>query len=172
MKFFTPELFIQLQASNPDAADQADEAWNSALTRYHRRLDRIHPILPRATRHLAYDLQLHDANVLSLARENGRFVIVLRLSVPPCRTVILTYRLASDPKIDATALPALYCSSDVKWLYDEVDIVAGKKQCRHSILLSNGWELRLQFREVNIFEAEGLLPSIHEIPRSTEMQSA
>ena len=87
MKFFTPEMFIRLQASDPDAADQADEAWESALSHYRRRLDRIHLILPRAIRHLASDL-------------------------------------------------------------------------------------RLQFREVNIFEAVGLLPSVPEIQRSTAMQSA
>ena len=172
MKFFTPELFIQLQAPDPDAADQADETWKSALSRYRRRLDRIHPVLPRAVRHLAYDLLLHDADVLSLARENGRFVIVLRLSAPPCQTVILTYQLVSEPKIDAEALPTLYSSNEVKWLYDEVDVVAGKKQYRQSILLSNGWELRLLFREVTVFEAEGLLPSMHEIQRSAQMQSA
>ena len=172
MKFFTPEMFIRLHASDPDAADQADEAWEAVLSRYRRRLDRIHLILPRAIRHLASDLLLHDADVLNLAHENGRFVIVLRLSAPPCRTVILTYRLVSDPKIDIAALPSLSCSSEVKWLYDEGDVVAGKKQYRHNILLSNGWELRLQFREVNIFEAVGLLPSMHEIQRSTAMQSA
>src|SRR5690348_3281122 len=158
MKFFTPELFIQLQASDLDAADRADHAWESALSRYGRRLYRIRLALPRAVRRLVQDLVLHDADVLTLARENGRFVIVLRLSAPPCRTVILTYRLAGDPKIDSAALPPTFCSTQAKWLYDELDIVAGKKQYRHSILLSNGWELRLPFRDLSIFEADGLLP--------------
>ncbi|HEY2250098.1 MAG TPA: hypothetical protein VGH74_03515, partial [Planctomycetaceae bacterium] len=138
MKFFTPELFVQLQASDPDAADLADEAWESALSRYGRRLYRIRLALPRAVRRLAHDLVLQDSDVLSLSRENARFVIVLRLAAPPCRTVILTYRLASDPKIDSAALPPPFCSTRAKWLYDELDVVAGKKQYRHSILLSNG----------------------------------
>ena len=172
MKYFTPELFVRLQSSDADTADKADEEWEGALMRYRRRLDRIRSDLPRAARHLAFDLQLHDAEVLSMARENGRFVSVLRLSTPPARTVILTYRLAGEAKIDRAALPSPYRSSEANWLYDEVDVVSGKKVYRHFILLSNGWQLELHFRELSIFEADALLPSAHEVADSSAMQPA
>jgi hypothetical protein len=159
MKYFTTQLFIDLQSSNSAKADRAEDDFEQALVRYRKRLDRIRHELPRAIRHLALELQLHDAEVLSLARENGQFLVVLRLPGGAARTVILTYTLTGEPKIDDSALPTRYSSISACWLYDEVDISKAKKDFRHRILLSNGWEVQLPFRDVKIFEADGILPS-------------
>jgi hypothetical protein len=67
--------------------------------------------------------------------------------------------LTREPKIDPSALPPRYSSTKPCWLYDEVDISKDKSEFHHRILLSNGWEIELPFREVMIFEAEGVLPS-------------
>lgn len=172
MKFFTPELYIRLQSSNSAIAAKAIQEWEVASARYGRRLDRIRPNLPHAVRRLAYDAVLHDADVASLAREEARFAIALRLSEPHRRIVILIYRLLDEPRIETRAFSARYCSAEPRWLYDEVDAASGRKQFRHNILLSNGWELLLHFRELSIFEADDLLPVVNGRNRSSAMQPA
>ena len=45
------------------------------------------------------------------------------------------------------------------WQYDEIEMVEGEPPTwRQSILLSNGWEVTLPFRDVRVEEAEALLP--------------
>jgi hypothetical protein len=45
-------------------------------------------------------------------------------------------------------------------MYDEVAAVSGKNgSWSHSILLSNGWELRLRLSEVEVVRTEAVYPS-------------
>ena len=43
-------------------------------------------------------------------------------------------------------------------MYDEVELVEPGSVYAHSILLSNGWEVRLLFRALRIEELKALLP--------------
>jgi hypothetical protein len=159
MKYFTPRIFIGLQSSDSDKADRAADDFEQAYARYGRRLYRIRRHFSRAVEQLALELQSHDAEILSLARQDGQLVAVLRRFGFSARIVILTYTLTREPRIDPSALPRRYSSIKPCWLYDEVDISKDKNEFHHRILLSNGWEIELPFREVMIFEAEGILPS-------------
>jgi hypothetical protein len=51
----------------------------------------------------------------------------------------------------------------VDWLYDEIEKVDGRPPTwRQSILLSNGWEVTLHFRDVKVEEVQAILP----VPRN------
>jgi hypothetical protein len=51
----------------------------------------------------------------------------------------------------------------VDWQYNEIKMVAGNPPTwRESLLLSNGWELTLHFREVAVQEVQAVLP----VPRT------
>ena len=156
MKYFTPKLYAALQDSDDHAMDAADAAWQKAVDRYERRLCKIRPTLPRSLRCLLDDLYLHDANVLSVARNGDKFVIVLELEVPPKDLVVVTYTLAGTPDIDFAALPPEHCTTHPLWMYDEVDVTP-KKLYSHEILFSNGWHMRLRFRAVDVVVAHSLV---------------
>ena len=56
------------------------------------------------------------------------------------------------------------------WLYEEIEWVCegGRKHFVHSILFSNGWEVRLPFQDVQTATAFPMLPH----PRSTKTAEA
>jgi len=155
MKHFTPDLYVRYQAVTEEAMDVADADWEKARTRYQKRLERMGPWLPRSLRALLTKFYLHDAEVLSMGRQDHRFLIVLRLDVPPRSLVILNYQLTGLPVIRTGVLPPEHCSAHVTWMYDEVGRAGGTRaEWTHSILLSNGWEVRLRCRSVRVSQAE------------------
>lgn len=161
MKYFTPELFVRMQADDDETLDAVDGEWQIAVGRYRERIARIRSSLPASVRSCLKRVPLHDADVLSLARENGHFVIVLRLEPPDRQTVILTYTLLGEATIEKRAIPRKHCTPGVQWLYDEWDVLSRSPgQYTHQILLSNGWEVRLRFRALKVVVADGLLPSV------------
>ena len=155
MKYFTPSLYGRMQAIVEDEVEAAHAEWERAVDRYERRLSKIRPTLPKPLRYLLEDLYLHDANVLSLARNGDKFVIVLELEVPPKNLVVITYTLAGKPVIDFAALPPEHCTTHPLWMYDEVN-VSQKRLYSHEILFSNGWHVRLRFRAVEVVVAHRL----------------
>ena len=89
-------------------------------------------------------------------------MVVLQLDTPPQSLLTLTYELVEEPRIDPEALPEAVRSKGpvVEWQYDEVEKVAGGPPTwRQSVLLSNGWEVTLHFRDVRVEEAQALLPT-------------
>lgn len=157
MKYFTPELYMRMQSTDEAEIVAVDAEWEHAGALYERRLKKIHSELPRAVRQLLNDLYLHDADVIDLGREGDLFVFVLRLDAAPRPLVVLKYRLVDEPVIDTAALPEQYCSKHVEWMYDEINVVSRKRHFTHEILLSNGWEIRLRFRELQVTVTQGLL---------------
>lgn len=158
MNYFTPDLFVRMQSDDDDVLDAVDAEWEAARRRYRERLSIVRSKFPESVRRHIEKLSLHDAEVLSLARENGHFVCVLLLDAPRRQTVILTYTLAGDASIDKSAIPAGFCTPHVRWLYDEWDVAPRtRKQFVHRILLSNGWELRLRFRNLQVVVANAVL---------------
>jgi hypothetical protein len=158
MKYFTPDLLEQLNSPDPAVANAADAEWDRSLERYEQHLQRLGPQLPESIRTFN-DLLLHDARVYTLARRQDQLLMVLHKDIPPRDLVILSYSLAAEPVIRHDALPPEQRSPVMDYLYNEFDLIAGEDGPLYteSILFSNGWELQLRFRDVQVTLAESLL---------------
>lgn len=158
MKFFTLELMERLASLDDAVADAADAEWEDAVTRHEEQLQAIRPHLPPSLCYLWDNFYLHDADVLSLGRQGQTFVIVLRLEVPPRELLILNYQLAEEPLINPEALPLEGRGSPVQWMYDELGLLPDQTEVStHTILFSNGWEVQLRLRDVQVIAAQTLL---------------
>lgn len=159
MKYFTPELYLRGQATDPETANEVDRLWDEALEHYERRLAEVRAALPEHLRAFN-DLLLHDARVESIGRRDGELVMVLRKDIPPRDLVTVTYALVGEPFIDREALPPEHRSNVMEFLYDELDAIeeGEQKVFTHSILFSNGWEMQLRFRDLHFTLAEPIYP--------------
>ncbi len=151
MRYFTPELMERLGSSDRDVARAADQEWDHRLEEYEAHLRLLEPTFPEQL-HQFNALLLHDARVLCLALSGNRLLMVLRKDVPPGEVVALTYELIVRPDLDREALPAEQRSNVMDYLYNEFDREGAV--FTESILFSNGWELRLRFRDVRVVEGE------------------
>ena len=171
MKYFTPERYLALgNLRERQAFLAAHSDWERAIQGYKDRLSKIRSDLPAALRQLVESTYLHDARVLDMwPGRRSRFTITLHPESDPSRLVVLVYSLEEPPTIERDVLPTEVCSTPVAWLYDELDVerpTGGriKPSCRkpplftHNILLSNGWEVRLRFRQVAVSRPLSLIP--------------
>jgi hypothetical protein len=159
MNFFTPALYVRLQDFDPAVMEAADSDWEQAECHYQDRLKQlgrmIEPVLRR------FDgVLLHDAVVLGISRQGSQLVMLLRRDIPPREVVTLTYELVGEPFINPDAFPASYRSGVMQFQYDEfdADTINGQVQFSHSLLFSNGWEIRLLFRDVQVSRAQPIYP--------------
>jgi hypothetical protein len=162
MKYFTPERHVALQDFSSGATmNAADAAWQEAVDRYAVYCDSVEPLLPPGFRKMQSDYYLHDAVVTGMGRRGDHFVIVLRLDSPPNDLLLMEYDLIAEPILNAEALPPQYRSKGkVQWLHDEAELTATAPAGNlHSILLSNGWEVRLPFKDVRVDQAHALIPA-------------
>jgi hypothetical protein len=164
MKYFTPELLALGVTEDDEQLNEQERQWDDAGARYVAYLDSVRPHMPPGLRRLDADYYLHDAAVLGMGRQGRLFVMVLRLDTPPYSLLTLHYDLVDDPVILRDALPAgLRTPADVvEWQYDEIE--RDPPDWRQLILLSNGWEVRLHFRDVQVQEAQALIPAPHVAP--------
>jgi hypothetical protein len=162
MKYFTPELLAAYGSDDPAIWQDAEARWEAASTAYQAALAAIQADLPPGLRQLVDRYYLHDAAIRGMGRRHTTFVIMLQLDTPPQPLLTLTYSLVEEPRIDPEALgPAVRSpGSGVEWQYAELERVPGQPPTwRQSILLSNGWEITLHFRDVQVEEAQALLPA-------------
>jgi hypothetical protein len=159
MRYLTPELFARLQNFDPVTMDAADTDWDEAEQQYERRLHELGPAIAPVLKRFEGVL-LHDATVWGISRHDNQFVIVLHKDVPPRDVVTLTYTLAAEPRLIQDALPPQLCSRVMRFEHDEFDVVteSGQPYYTHSILFSNGWEIRLPFRDVQVTLAQPIYP--------------
>jgi hypothetical protein len=152
MNYFTRERYLALQERGEEAMDAADDAWAEAVARYESYLRTIRPEMPEAVRELVEGFYLHDARVLSMGRRGDTYVISVQLDAPPNELLTITYGLADPPEIKQELFPWADATAAPHWLYDEVELIRQGSEPRfvHSILFSNGWEVRLPFRAVNL----------------------
>ena len=165
MKYFTPDLYIRGQSPDEGVLDEAERLWEEAGERYLAALTAIRPALPPGVRHVLDSYYLHDAVVLGMGRQGNAFVLVLQLDTPPHSLLTFTYDLVGEPVIRTDVLPPELRTppEHVEWMYDEVEVIPGQPPvCCLSVLLSNGWELQLRFRDVAIQETQAILP----VPRN------
>jgi len=160
MNYFTRERYLALQERGDEAMDAADAAWAEAAERYDAYLPSIRPEMPEPVRELVDGFYLHDARLLSMGRRGDTFVISLQLDAPPNELLTITYGLAGAPEIKQDLFPWATSAAAPAWLYEEIELVRdGERQhFVHSILFSNGWEVRLPFRQVQVSTAYPTFP--------------
>jgi hypothetical protein len=160
MNYFTRQRYLALQDRDPGATDAADAAWDEAAGRYEAYLQTIRPDLPESVRQLLDGFYLHDARVLSMGQRGDTFVISLQLDVPPHELLTITYTLTAAPEIEQDLFPWATPAAAPRWLYEEIELVrdGGRNHFVHSVLFSNGWEVRLPFRDVQMATAYPTFP--------------
>lgn len=160
MNYFTRERHLAMQNFDKAAMDAADTAWEDAADRYEAYLQTIRPDLPESVRQLLDGFYLHDVRVLSVGQRGETFVVSLQLDAPPHELLTITYTLAGPPEMTKVPFPDGEGSSPPAWLYDEIERVReGDQNCFvHSVLFSNGWEVRIPFRAVHLATAVPVFP--------------
>jgi hypothetical protein len=162
MKYFTPELIARGQSDDSRILNEVEARWDELCDEYGAYLDTIKAEFPPGIRHIEDSYYLHDATIQGIGLRNGALVIMLRLDPPPQSLLIFTYDLVEEPRIDRSALPegVRTTGTIVEWQYDEIEKVPGQPPTwRQSILLSNGWEVTLHYRDVRVEEIQPLLPA-------------
>lgn len=177
MKFFTPELLTRFGSDDPAIAEAAEAELEVQADEYLQALGKIEQELPPRFRDLLDRYYLHDARVLSAAgfsvtdaevlvtsfrnetsfgngHHEGRerraptYGLHLQLDVAPKELLVLQYRSVLLEALIRHDLVGDDCPY-IEWLHDEVELVpsAVGRAFRHSILFTNGWELRLTFQD-------------------------
>ena len=164
MNYFTPELMARIGSPDETVANGAAAEWDRLLERYEQRLQQLRADMPPRVRAFS-DLLLHDAEVLTMAARGHEFIVVLRKDIPPRDVLILTFTLAAGPMINTAALPPEEIAPVMQFLYDELDVVReGDQQVySESILFSNGWEVQLRFRDVQVVLADPVYPVVEPV---------
>jgi hypothetical protein len=164
MKYFTPELIVMGQSDNDQVLNEQERLWEEAGDRYVAYLNTVLPRFPTGLRKIEASYYLHDGIVCSMSRREQSFVMTLQLDPPPQSLLTFVYDLVEDPVVIKDAVPRGWFEVGpiVLWQYNEIELVEGNPPTwRESLLLSNGWELKLHFRDVHVEEAQAVLP----IPR-------
>ena len=158
MKYFTPELIQRIQADNFDVYLKAYHEWEQAIVRSERRWKRIRPSFPKEVQRFNDErVCLHDARLWSMGRDGETLLMVLEPEPPAQTLVFLTFTLNGEPIIDRKALPGRKEHDWVEWMYEEWD-VDRQKRCWFEVLLSNGWSVKLCFRDFHYRIAQRLFP--------------
>ena len=184
MKYFTPERFLKLQNfASEQAFRAATSEWEQAASAYEAHLREIGPVLPSGVRRFVELGSFHDAHVLAMWQAQTRLTIVLRRDGEASKACVLTYSLIGAPSINPSVLPEAYRSGEALWLYDEMGVdrntasdsasatgrpKPGATVFTHDILLSNGWEVRLGFRRLEVARPTALIPGAPRPPAETQ----
>lgn len=161
MNYFTPALIARGQSKDPRVVDEVELLWDEACDRYEASLHSIRADFPPGLLRMEESYYLHDADVREMGRGDRSFIIVLKLDTPPNSMLTFIYDLVAEAVIDRAALPDLHRESltRVQWQYHEVGRVPGHPPTWfQSILFSNGWEVKLHFRDVMVAEGDALFP--------------
>jgi hypothetical protein len=165
MKYFTPELIAAYGSDDPVTWKQAESGWDAVCEQYNTYLASLKPAFPPGLRHIEDNYSLHDSVIRGMGRREKTFVIVLQLDTPPQPLLTFTYDMVEEPIIQREVLPAEYRSTGghIDWQYDEIEKARDQPlSWRQSILLSNGWEIVLHFRDIQVNEVQALIPAPRE----------
>ena len=159
MKYFTPEMYVQCQSRDDDVLDRVEEEWERAGQRYRRRYKKIESQLPEALRKFHDEQCLHDADWCGLAQmptytfplnSPGVTIVARQVNtlVPAFLNTlaILQYTVTAPPVIEKPVEAPVFSDGRPEWMYDEIDLIE-PGVFSHSILVSNGLVVTIQFRE-------------------------
>jgi hypothetical protein len=167
MKFFTPELLRRTRSPDQAVWSAASEEWEVMLKDYSRHLKAIRPRMSDTTRAVLRLPTLHDGLLVgSLGQMKGpQIELLVRLEDrkgEPTRFLLFRYQTATRHSKDSFSeeVHDIGAKGDVtKYkphiLYDEFD-VDKRGAFTHAILLSNGTEVRVRFRDLVVVAAEPL----------------
>lgn len=171
MKYFTPELYVQGNSSDPDAVDWVEEEWERALKRYRRHYKKIEGQLPESVRYFHDHHCLHDADIFAPAwlspqtmPWNFQNVVIVVQNIntllPEYKNTLmfLQYAVTAEPVIDTPLHSDAFNKVQPIWLYDEIDVVE-PGVFSHEIFVSDGRVIRLTFREFQMQVAKLVSPS-------------
>jgi hypothetical protein len=162
MNYFTQDLIVRGQSHDDKVLNEVEAQWDANCEHYVAYLESIRDRLPPGLRQRLDNYYLHDAVIRGMGRQGNSFVIIVQLDTPPQSIVTFTYDLLSEPEIQKDTLPpdVRGAGAYVDWLYDEVEMMPGEPPTwRQSILLSNGWQLGLHVRDIQVQEVQALLPA-------------
>lgn len=165
MKYFTPERYLQLgKLDDREALLAAHEDWERAIDGYKQRLLQIRHELPADLQQLIGRVYLHDAQILDMwFGGRSQFTITLHPESDPSRLIVLAYSLVEVPTVVQDVLPESVRSMPVAWLYDEFDLGEEVQQDKptftHNIMLSDGREIQLHFRNATVKRPVPLVPA-------------
>ena len=158
MKYFTPQLLDKFRSKDDKIADTALDRWEKEAEAYAEYLQAVQSQLPTPLRQLVSNYYLHDAEVVFAGRKERDYFVTLKLDAPPQDFLWLQYELVADPIVlQHHADPAT--NAPVQWLYDEIEIqhdgtlffIFPQTHFKHSILLTNGLELQIAFRNFSFY---------------------
>jgi hypothetical protein len=161
MKYFTPDLIARGQSQDSRVLNEVEALWDERCERYNAHLASLRDELCPGLRHLEDNYYLHDAKVRGMGHREGTFLIMLQLDTPPHSLLTFRYELVEPPRIDRDVFPESARSRGelVEWQYDEIEKVPGEPPTwQQSILLSNGWEVVVHFRDITVEEMQAVLP--------------
>jgi hypothetical protein len=158
MKYFTPELLNRFRSDDENVSARAHDEWEKSLQRYERREARIKTTLPEGVRRfLDEQVCLHDARLLNMGKHGDTFVMVLEKEPPSRDLVILRFTLDAEMQIADTPLKGKSGSDFMTWMYEEWDIDR-RQRCSFAVLLSNGWIVKLRFRDFQHLIVQQVMP--------------
>ena len=176
MKYYTPELLERFTSDDEPMALAAQDELEQRAEQYADHLKSISQKLPPRFRELQERFYLHDARVVwpflpgfppdaapfhpemfwkmfeeTRHQPSGRvpsLMIALQLDAPPRELVILHYR---GVQLEGMPLSPRRHSRfpSLEWQHDEVEVIPaeGTVEFLHSILFTEGFELKLQFAD-------------------------
>lgn len=165
MKYFLPELYVQLNSADEVLADAAEEALDRASEQYNQRWAEIGPLLPPSVVRFYEEQNLHDADVFAPARFagpsfplGGDVVIVAQqintLYADFINTLaFLSYTAPEEPRVELPVRSPVFKVVQPIWLYDEFDAIA-PGLFTHSIFISDGRIVTIRFRDFHCHVAK------------------
>lgn len=161
MKSFTPDLIVRGQSRDEDVVDEVEVTRERRGDECVAYLASVKKAFLPGVRRIEENYYLHDAKIQGLGMRDGKFVMVLQLATPPYSLLTLAYDLIEEPHINRNAVPdGARFGGTPMWQYNELEHVPGTPPTwKESLLLSNGWEVELHFRDVHVEEVQALIPA-------------
>jgi hypothetical protein len=156
MRYFTPELCLQLNSKDGKAVDRAMAQWEKATAAYKKSLQRVLHELSAQSRRIA-DLSLHDWKLVMIKsgsddKANAGGDSMLFLLEFRKHLALLSYTLTGRlRRIEAPENWHLAGNENVYWLYEELDFSESlPRSFVHRILFSDGTTLLVPFSSVEV----------------------
>lgn len=151
MRYFTPDLVLRLNSSQPELIDSAMAEWERAVLAYRKGLRAVRREMPSQSRVIT-ELSLHDWNLVDIKwNTSGSVHFAFILLEHDKDIAVLCYALAQNlRRIDSPKEWSL-SKRHVHWLYDEVDVSDGDHESfLHRILFSDGTILLVPFSSCEV----------------------